>query len=423
MTGGAKLRGEVAVAGARNAALPLLAAALLVRGRSVFRNVPALGDVRVMRRVLAELGAGVEGRGATVSVDAAPVARFAVGDAAVRELRAATLLLGPLLARFGEARVALPGASPLGVRPFDQAQKGLRALGAKVTIAGGVVHARARRLRGATVVFDVVTVTGTETLMMAAALARGRSTLENCACEPEVEELGRVLNKMGARVHGAGTPLVTVEGVEALAPIDHAIMPDRIEAGTLMVAAAITRGDLTIGDCVPEHLEAVTGKLRAAGAEVTAEAYGVRVRGPARIDAADVVTRPFPGFPTDLAPAFLVLMTRARGQSLLTETVFEARFGHVGELARLGADVFVEGRTAVVRGPSRLGGAQVLATDPGSAAALLLAGLVAQGTTEILQISHLDRGYEGLCAKLRAVGADIVTPGAPAAKSARPTLQ
>ena len=407
--GGARLRGAVRVSGAKNAALPILASSLLARGASVYRNVPDLGDVRIMKRLLAGLGAGIEDRSkaACVQVDAAALTGFTAPYELVKTMRASLLVLGPLLARQGQAVVSLPGGCAIGVRPIDQHLKGLQALGAKLTLEHGNLHARARRLKGATIVFDVVTVTGTENLMMAAALARGRTTLENCACEPEVEELARVLNKMGARIHGAGTSLITIEGVDELHPVDHAIIPDRIEAATLMVAAALTRGNLLLRDCQPEHLDSVIGKLRSAGVDITVEADGVRVRGRSDIQPADVVTRPYPGFPTDVQAQFLVLMTRAQGQSVATETIFENRFLHVPELMRLGADIVMEGRTAVVRGPTRLRGARVMASDLRASAALVLAGLVAEGTTEILRAYHLDRGYERLDRKLRALGADI----------------
>jgi UDP-N-acetylglucosamine 1-carboxyvinyltransferase len=405
--GGAKLRGEIAVSGAKNAALPIFASSLLVAGRSTYRNVPDLGDVLTMRRLLAALGAPTRGRGGTLQIDARTVSRTEVPYDLVSAMRASVLVLGPLLGRCGEARVPLPGGCTIGARPIDQHLKGLEALGAKISLEHGTVCARARRLRGARIGFDLVTVTGTENLMMAAALAQGRTTLENCACEPEVEELGRVLNKMGAKVHGAGTSLVTIEGVDELFPIDHAIIPDRIEAGTLMIAAAITGGNLLLANCVPEHVEAVSAKLRAAGAEITIEPGGVRVRGHRETAPADVVTRPHPGFPTDLQAQFMVLMTRAAGPSVLTETIFESRFMHVPELCRMGAAISIEGRTAMVRGPSRLKGAQVMATDLRASASLVLAGLVAEGTTEILHVHHLDRGYERLDRKLRAAGADI----------------
>jgi UDP-N-acetylglucosamine 1-carboxyvinyltransferase len=407
--GGARLVGEVRVSGAKNAALPILASSLLAAGRSIYRNVPALGDVRTMGRLLGDLGATVTARpGGVTTVDTAGVSKFEAPYDLVKTMRASVLVLGPLVARYGRAKVSLPGGCAIGARPIDQHLKGLQAMGAKIELAHGYVTARARRLRGATVVFDVVTVTGTENLMMAAALASGRTTLENAAREPEVEELARVLNKMGARIQGAGTPLITIEGVADLQPVEHAIIPDRIEAGTLAVAAAITRGNVLLRDCLPEHLDAVMGKLRAAGVEVTAEDGGIRVRAArAELKPTDIATQPFPGFPTDMQAQFMVLATRARGQSVLTETIFENRFMHVPELQRMGADILIEGRTAIVRGPSKLTGAEVMATDLRASASLVLAGLVADGITRVRRIYHLDRGYDRLDSKLRALGADV----------------
>jgi UDP-N-acetylglucosamine 1-carboxyvinyltransferase len=406
--GGRRLRGEVRVSGAKNAALPILASSLLATGRSLYRNVPDLGDVGTMKVLLGRLGAGVDGgRAGLTGVDTGKLNAFEAPYEVVKTMRASALVLGPLLGRYGRARVALPGGCSIGARPIDQHLKGLAALGARISLERGVVTARARRLRGATVVFDMSTVTGTENLMMAAVLARGRTTLENAAREPEVEELARVLNKMGARINGAGTSVISVEGVDELQAVEHAIIPDRIEAGTLMVAAAITRGNVLVRDCQPEHLESVIGKLRSAGAEVTIETGGIRVRGKAAVSSTDIVTRPHPAFPTDLQAQFMVLMTRARGQSVLTENIFENRFMHVPELCRMGADILIEGRTAVVRGPNKLTGTTVMASDLRASACLLLAGLIADGTTEVLRVYHLDRGYEKLDRKLRSLGADI----------------
>jgi UDP-N-acetylglucosamine 1-carboxyvinyltransferase len=408
INGGKRLRGEVHVSGSKNAALPILASALLARGRSTFRNVPALGDVRTMGRLLKRLGADVVDAGKGVMrIDTTDAAGHEAPYELVKTMRASVLVLGPLVARTGKARVSLPGGCAIGARPIDQHLKGLEAMGARIELARGYVKATARRLRGASIVFDMVTVTGTENLMMAAALARGRTTLENAAREPEVEELGRVLNKMGARITGAGTSLITIEGVDELTPIEHTVIPDRIEAGTLLVAAAITGGNVLLRDCLPEHLDAVIAKLRAAGADVAADGDGIRVRGKAEFRPGDVSTQPFPGFPTDMQAQFMVLMTRARGQSVLSETIFENRFMHVPELMRMGADIHIEGRTAIVRGPTRLAGATVMATDLRASACLVLAGLIARGKTEVLRIYHLDRGYDRLDKKLRALGADI----------------
>jgi UDP-N-acetylglucosamine 1-carboxyvinyltransferase len=404
--GGNKLHGEVCVSGAKNAALPILASALLAKGQSTYRNVPGLGDVVTMRKLLGQLGAKVQGDGTTV-VDTSHITNFEAPYELVKTMRASALVLGPLVGRYGEARVSLPGGCAIGARPIDQHLKGLAAMGARIELEHGLVTAKARRLHGATIVFDVVTVTGTENLMMAAALAKGRTTLENAACEPEVEEMARVLNKMGARVRGAGTTLVTIEGVDELHPLDHAIIPDRVEAGTLMVAAAITRGNVLIRDCMPEHLDAVIAKLRVAGAEVSIEEGGVRVVGRNDIKPTDIATRPYPGFPTDMQAQFMVLMSRAKGQSVLSENIFENRFMHVPELMRMGADIVIDGHIAVVRGPTKLKGAKVMATDLRASACLVLAGLIAEGTTEVLRVYHLDRGYDHLERKLRALGADI----------------
>ncbi len=404
--GGERLRGEVRVSGAKNAALPILASSLLAGGRSTYRNVPRLGDVLTMKKLLRQLGADVEGNGRT-TVDTSGVNNFEAPYELVKTMRASAVVLGPLVGRYGEARVSLPGGCAIGARPIDQHLKGLAALGAKIELEHGLVSAKAKRLRGATIVFDMITVTGTENLMMAAALAKGCTTLENAACEPEVEELACVLNKMGARIRGAGTSLITIEGVDELHPVDHAIIPDRVEAGTLMVAAAITRGNVLIKECLPDHLDAVTDKLRAAGVDVTIENGDLRVVGKGEIRPADIATRPYPGFPTDMQAQFMALMTRAKGQSLLSENIFENRFMHVPELQRMGADIVVQGHNAVVRGPCKLKGAKVMATDLRASACLVLAGLVAEGTTEVLRVYHLDRGYDRLEKKLRGLGADI----------------
>ncbi|HEX4405292.1 MAG TPA: UDP-N-acetylglucosamine 1-carboxyvinyltransferase [Polyangia bacterium] len=406
--GGARLEGEVRVSGSKNAALPILASSLLAAGRSIYKNVPGLGDVRTMGKLLARLGATYEEKPAgTAYVDTTNIIEHEAPYDLVKTMRASVLVLGPLLARHGRARVSLPGGCAIGARPIDQHLKGLAAMGARIDLEHGYVNARARRLRGAAIVFDVVTVTGTENLMMAAALAKGRTALENSAREPEIEELARVLNKMGAKIRGAGTSLITIDGVDELSPIEHSVIPDRIEAGTLLVAAAITRGNVLLRDCLPEHLDAIIAKLRAAGAEVVADGDGIRVRGKADFKPTDISTQPYPGFPTDMQAQFMVLMTRARGQSVLSETIFENRYMHVPELQRMGADIVVEGRTAIVRGPTKLAGTTVMATDLRASASLVLAGLIAEGKTDILRIYHLDRGYDRLDRKLRALGADV----------------
>jgi UDP-N-acetylglucosamine 1-carboxyvinyltransferase len=405
--GGARLRGEVRVSGAKNAALPILASAILSGGTSTFRNVPELMDIRTMGRLLALLGAEVEPGDHTLKITSDGIKKFVAPYELVKTMRASVLVLGPLVARHGRAEVSLPGGCAIGARPIDQHLKGLEAMGAKITLEHGNVIAKAKRLRGASIVCDVPTVTGTENLMMAAALAQGRTTIENAAREPEVEELARVINKMGGRVQGAGTSVITIEGVDELAAIEHAILPDRIEAGTFLVAAAITRGDVLVRDCLPEHLDAVIAKLRSAGAEVVAERDGLRVRGRADILPVDITTQPHPGFPTDMQAQFMVLAAKARGQSVITETIFENRYMHVQELARMGAEIHVDGRTAVIRGVKRLTGAKVMATDLRASASLILAGLIAEGTTEVLRVYHLDRGYERIEKKLAKLGANV----------------
>ncbi|HEU5061015.1 MAG TPA: UDP-N-acetylglucosamine 1-carboxyvinyltransferase [Kofleriaceae bacterium] len=407
--GGARLRGEVKVSGAKNAALPLLASSLLASGRSTFKNVPQLNDVSTMNKLLARLGCEVESARGTVTV-ASPSGKRRAFEAPyelVKTMRASVLVLGPLVARFGRARVSMPGGCAIGARPIDQHLKGLEAMGAKVTLTHGYVECEARRLRGARIVLDIPTVTGCENLIMAAALARGVTIIENAAREPEVEELAQALVKMGARIEGAGTPIITVEGVDELHPIEHTICPDRIEAGTFMVAAALTRGDVLVRGAVPEHQDAVIAKLRSAGVKVTAEVDGLRVRHSGDIGPLDITTQPYPGFPTDMQAQLMVLCSLARGQSVIKEAIFENRYMHVPELGRMGADIHVDGRVAVIRGVPRLSGATVMATDLRASASLVLAGLVAGGTTEVLRVYHLDRGYERIERKLRAVGAQI----------------
>jgi UDP-N-acetylglucosamine 1-carboxyvinyltransferase len=404
--GGHRLRGEVRISGAKNAALPILASSLLARGACTFHNVPLLNDIHTMRRLLEGMGATTSGE-RTVSLTTDGVKHLDAPYELVKTMRASVLVLGPLVARHGQARVSLPGGCAIGARPIDQHLKGLEAMGARIKIEHGYVIAKARRLHGASIVCDIPTVTGTENLMMAAALAKGRTLVENAAREPEVEELARVLNKMGARIEGAGTPTVTIEGVDELSAVEHSILPDRIEAGTFLVAAALTRGDVLVRDVIPEHLDAVVTKLHAMGAEVLPEDGGLRVRGRAEIHPVDITTSPYPGFPTDMQAQFMVLATRARGQSIITETVFENRYMHVQELARMGAEIHVDGRTSVIRGPAHLSGAKVMATDLRASASLILAGLVADGETEVARVYHLDRGYEKIEAKLRALGADV----------------
>ena len=406
--GGQRLAGEIQVSGAKNAALPLLAASLLPVGTSTYKNVPLLNDVITMSKLLRRLGCEVTGeRTLTIKAPETENAELEAPYELVKTMRASVLVLCPLLARHGRARVSLPGGCAIGARPIDQHLKGLEAMGATVKLDHGYVDVSAKRLRGANIVFDMPTVTGTENIMMAAALAKGRSVLENAAREPEVEELALVLNKMGARIQGAGTAVIHIEGVDELQPIEHHILPDRIEAGTFLVAAAITRGDVLVKDARPDHLDAVIAKLRSSGVQVNVEAGGIRVRGGGEIKPVDITTQPHPGFPTDMQAQFMVLACMANGQSMIKETIFENRFMHVPELGRMGADIHADGRVAVIRGGLPLSGASVMATDLRASASLVLAGLVAEGQTEVLRVYHLDRGYEHIEDKLGGLGAKI----------------
>lgn len=409
IVGGATLAGNVQISGAKNAALPILAAALLADGDHVFRNVPNLRDVHTMTKLLGRLGADPSYRDGRVEVNlSGPLDPTAPYDL-VKQMRASVLVLGPLVARCGRAIVSLPGGCAIGARPIDQHLKGLAAMGAEVELKHGYVEVTVPggRLSGSDIALDFPTHTGTENLMCAAVLAKGRTTITNVAREPEVEELARVLNKMGARIEGAGTSVIAIEGVEALHPIDHAIIPDRIEAGTFLVAAAATAGNLLLEGIGFEPLEAVIAKLREVGVTVEREGHGIRVVGARPINPADVITQPHPGFPTDMQAQFMVLMSLAEGTSRITETVFENRFMHVSELNRMGADVQVNGRTATVRGVNRLEGAEVMATDLRASASLVIAGLVAEGTTHVRRVYHLDRGYEQIEKKLAPLGATI----------------
>jgi len=406
--GGHPLAGEVRVSGAKNAALPIFSAALLTSEPLVLTNVPRLNDVRTMQALLTQMGVKVtEGGTGEIVLDAGridwPLAPYEL----VKTMRASILALGPLIARTGEARVSLPGGCAIGLRPVDQHVKGLEAMGAEIDLTHGYINARATRLKGTTFVFDVVTVTGTENLLMAATLAEGVTTLENAAREPEVVDLAQCLIAMGARITGAGTDRVVIEGVPRLHGATHPIMPDRIETGTFLVAAAATGGDVVVTGVRPDSLAAIVDKLREAGVDLAAEATQIRVRRNGALHAANVRTAPFPAFPTDMQAQFMALATRADGASMITETIFENRMMHVQELNRLGADIEVEGNTAIVRGVPALTGANVMATDLRASACLVIAGLVADGATTIDRIYHLDRGYERIEDKLSALGARI----------------
>jgi UDP-N-acetylglucosamine 1-carboxyvinyltransferase len=406
--GGHPLRGEVAVSAAKNAALPALCAALLAGGPVTLDNVPALADVTTTRSLLERLGAEISDTadGAT-RVQVGQVRSHEAPYELVSTMRASVLVLGPLLARTGIARVALPGGCAIGVRPIDQHLRGFQKLGAEIAIVNGYVEARASRLKGARITTDLVTVTGTENLMMAAVLAEGTTVLENAAREPEVADLAGLLVAMGARIDGAGTERIEIEGVPELAGARHRIIPDRIEAGTLLVAGAITGGDVVVTGAAPSHLTATLAKLEECGAVIDVDGDRIRCRGPERARAADVITSPFPGFPTDMQAQMMALLGLADGLSKITETIFENRFMHAAELNRLGARIETDGATAVVRGVPAYQGAPVMATDLRASASLVLAGLAAQGTTEVARVYHLDRGYERLEAKLASLGARI----------------
>jgi UDP-N-acetylglucosamine 1-carboxyvinyltransferase len=405
--GGVPLRGSVSASAAKNAALPALAASLLSAKPVRLTNLPDLVDVRTMIRLIETLGATVRREGEEVVARVERVTDDVAPYELVSTMRASVLVLGPLVARHGSARVALPGGCAIGVRPIDQHLKGLTRLGAEIAIERGDVVARASRLKGARIATDLVTVTGTENLMMAAALAEGTTVIENAAREPEVVDLANLLVAMGARIAGAGTARITIEGVPELDGATHRIIPDRIEAGTLIVAGAITGGDVTVTDVVPDHLTALLAKLEECGVTLEVAADSVRVRGPERPRPADVTTSPFPGFPTDMQAQVMTLLGLADGQSRVTETIFENRFMHVAELARMGARIDTDGAIAMIRGVPRYQGAPVMASDLRASAALVLAGLVAQGRTTVSRVYHLDRGYERLEKKLVALGARI----------------
>ncbi|HSU42387.1 MAG TPA: UDP-N-acetylglucosamine 1-carboxyvinyltransferase [Polyangiaceae bacterium] len=406
--GARQLKGNIRVGGAKNAALPILCATLLSDGESLLRNVPGLRDIETTADLLRTLG-----RELTVDIPEVRVkktSRPVVPEAPyelVRQMRASVLVLGPLVARYGKAKVSLPGGCQIGARPVDQHLLGLEALGAKIAVEHGFIVAEAPRLRGAEVVFDMPTVTGTENLMMAAALAKGRTTLVNCAREPEVEELGRVLNKMGARVEGAGTSIIHIVGADELEPFDHAIIADRIEAGTFMAAVGAAGGDVLLEHAPLDDLEPVIVKLRRVGMEIEREGEHARVRRLGRLVATDVATSPHPGFPTDMQAQFMALMCVASGRSVVTENVFENRFMHVPELGRMGAKIEAHNNIAIVEGVPRLSGASVMATDLRASASLVIAGLVADDETIVRRVYHLDRGYEAIEKKLAGAGADV----------------
>lgn len=400
------------VSGAKNAALPVLISSLLTREACVYRGIPDLLDIHTSLKLLSALGVKVEGReslGARgeVVLRAEQIARPEASYDLVKTMRASFLVLGPLLARFGAARVSTPGGCAIGTRPVNLHLKGLSEMGATIELVHGYVEARAKRLNGARIYLDLPSVGATENLMMAATLARGKTVIENAAKEPEVEDLASVLNKMGARIAGAGTSIIEIDGVDELHGVVHQVIPDRIEAGTFLIAGALTRGDIVVEGARPDHLDAVLLKLREAGVKADVGPGGIAVKGAGRPRSVDLTTLPYPGFPTDLQAQWMVLMAVADGVSVISETIFENRFMHVQELARMGAQIHVEGNRAIVRGVEKLSGAPVMATDLRASVSLVLAGLVAQGETEVSRVYHLDRGYEHIERKLSRLGADI----------------
>jgi UDP-N-acetylglucosamine 1-carboxyvinyltransferase len=406
--GGIPLRGEVVASGAKNAALPLMAASLLLSGELVLKNVPALQDVKTMRLLLEHLGVRCEVNDTTISFDASSADMWDAPYDLVKTMRASVLVLGPLVARFGNARVSQPGGCAIGARPINRHIEALEAMGATVWLEHGYVIARAERLQGAEIVFEAPTVTGTENIMMAAVLADGETTLINAAMEPEVADLANALNAMGAQISGAGTGEIRVKGVTSLSPASYSVMPDRIETGTYIAAAGITGGDITILNCAPDHLIAVIERMEKAGIAIDRGKDWIRARGEGQIQAVDVITDPYPGFPTDMQAQFMALMALSDGISTVMETIFEQRFMHVPELCRMGADITLSERRAVIQGVDSLSGAPVMATDLRASASLVLAGLGAtEGVTEVSRVYHLDRGYERLDEKLAALGGRI----------------
>ncbi len=406
--GGIPLKGTVLISGAKNAALPLLASSILVDGDMEYRNIPDLMDIKSIKMLLEDIGALTETDGNTVRINASGINKIEAEYDLVRKMRASILVLGPLVAKFGHARVSLPGGCAIGARPVDMHLRGLELLGAEISIDHGYIEAKAGRLKGNEIYFDIPTVTGTENLMMAAVLADGETILRNSAREPEITALADALNAMGAKVCGAGTAVIRIKGVSSLRPAVINVIPDRIEAGTFMVAAAATRGDVFIKGCEPEHMGGIINKLRQTGAYLDINHDGIRVRGGEIIKNADIKTLPYPGFPTDMQAQFMVLMTIAQGNSVIHETIFENRFVHVNELQRMGADISISGGNyAMVRGVKSLSGAQVMASDLRASASLVISGLVADGITTVNRVYHIDRGYECIEKKFSNLGAVI----------------
>ena len=404
--GGKPLYGDVQISGAKNAALPVMVSALLTEGTNTFHNIPDLVDIKTIKKLLKNMGAQIDGN-ETCQINADKITSCDAPYDLVKTMRASVLVLGPLVARMGVARVSLPGGCAIGARPVNLHLKALEDMGAHVELNNGYIEAKAKKLKGADIYFDIQTVTGTENIMMAATLAHGTTVLNNAAREPEVINLAEVLKGMGAKISGAGTDVITITGVTSLKPTEASIIPDRIEAGTFMIAAGITRGEINVIGCNPHHLESLINKLRDTGMKISTIKNGLKVSSAKKISSVDIKTLPYPGFPTDLQAQIMAYMTIGSGLSVISETVFENRFMHVSELLRMGADIVIQGGNAIVRGVPMLHGAQTMATDLRASASLILAALVAEGTTEISRVYHIDRGYETIEKKFSALGADI----------------
>jgi UDP-N-acetylglucosamine 1-carboxyvinyltransferase len=407
INGGKRLKGRVRISGAKNAALPILAATILCPGNHTIKNVPQLRDVTTMASMLDHLGSKVTIEDTTVIVESDGFRKHEAPYDLVKTMRASVVVLGPLLARLGQAKVSMPGGCAIGARPINLHLMALEKMGASISLEDGYVIAKAKKLKGADIYFDTPSVTGTENVLMAAVLANGLTRIENAAMEPEVIDLANALRSMGAKIKGAGETIIEIEGVNELSPLDYTVIPDRIEAGTFMIAAVVTQGDIIIENCRPDHLDAVVNKLRSTGATIELEGNGLKVTMSSRPVSQNIKTMPYPGFPTDMQAQFMSLMSVAKGTSVITETIFENRFMHVAEIKRFGADITIEGSSATVKGVKYLKGAPVMATDLRASASLVIAGLCAEGETTIDRVYHLDRGYEHIEDKLTALGANI----------------
>lgn len=405
--GGEKLRGSVKISGSKNAALPLVAATLLASGTHEIQNIPELRDIHTLLALLTQFGLEVHFERNRVVIQAGDFKSHVAPYELVKTMRASILVLGPLLCRLGKAKVSLPGGCAIGARPVDLHLKALEKMGAKIEIEKGYIDATCKRLKGAPILFDTVTVTGTENIMMAAVLAEGTTILENAASEPEVVDLAHFLKKMGAKIEGEGTSRIQIQGVTELQPTSYSVMADRIEAGTFMIASAMTEGEVEVVGIDPIHVEALTSKLCEAGAKIEPTLHGLFVKGPKKIESIDITTAPYPGFATDFQAQFMAMMCLGKGTSIITETIFENRFMHVGELIRMGADIRTDGNRAIVKGVAQLSGAPIMATDLRASACLVLAGLAAEGITEITRVYHIDRGYEKIEKKFRKLGAKV----------------